>query len=1112
MGGTDTVWTPKRVVLLAAGFVLFVLAYAGYSAVLGGINGLPPLPPEYLESGPAVIVKPKRESSIVEKLEVAFGKNCEEINRPIRLDLHSKNMVLTADQFVIVQPGAKRVQLIKVSLGLFSKDRADGRGLEINTLKADEAFLDLDQPIEKQFDLAKRKIIAAELRNNIILVNNRRTPARDDDLIIIMKHGPLFYDEARHRVSTPDVVDLEDKQSKPKPITIQGKGLELELATETPTPKLGAPGHHVRSGETVSGVKRVDLLQDVRMTLYAGADSGFPGGARKPVPKPAGKTVGKPAATPEKAAVRIHTPGRFRYELSKDHDSATFDVPAPTPGRKPGSPEFVTVVRELPAAKKDGTAGTPPQDTLTCTHLELRLTRRQGSGPAAPRDSSSSDQALDIETAHATAPEVALSSDSEGLIAYGNDFSYDREHRLTVLKGSPQMDALDKEGNRIRARELQIREVKQPGESTDSPGHQQATALGPGTIDLCSKDDKSKEKPRTLMRASWNDRLVSTKDGPHDLLILTGGAAFEDFEHEQTLRADTLKVWLNPREDGAGQTSQAQTVSPQRARRPHHLEAVRNVSAHSAEMNIHDTSRLVVRFKDVPATPAPAAGKLPGSTAGGGNAAPAPPPPPGAIGAAATASGAPMSSATANPATEAKQRPIELSARTVEAWVLRSDARNTLERLETEGSVQVHQAPARPEEKPVDIEGDTLQMHYHPDGNYLVVAADGAGGGLAQLHMDRMHIFGTEVNINQRTNEAWVPGGGCMQMESRTNFQGAQLDHDAVLEIYWDKSMYFNGRFAEFEGGTDKEGAKAGGVQAKQEEARLTCKSMQVFFDRPISLKEGAKTEQPARVKSLGCYQSVQVEDSTFEGKKLVKFQRVKGTQMVMYVLEEDEGTRKSTPNSSPGNVVQTSGPGQVRLLQAGGADPLAPPMPSVTAAPGGGKTTPARPGAAKAPGAEEMKMTFVSFESSMYANNHDNKAVFTKNVRVLNFPCQNPNQEIDLDVMRVNMPEGGMYLECQQLDVQNRPAANGRSNQEMWARGGVKVQARDFWGQSNTVTYNEAKDQIIFEGGADGLARLSKVPANKGKPQEFSGKKIIYIRSTGAFQVDGGNWFTGQN
>src|SRR5262249_7291644 len=151
-------------------------------------------------------------------------------------------------------------------------------------------------------------------------------------------------------------------------------------------------------------------------------------------------------------------------------------------------------------------------------------------------------------------------------------------------------------------------------------------------------------------------------------------------------------------------------------------------------------------------------------------------------------------------------RPIDLSARSVEAWVIRSGPKNQLDKLWTEGSVQVRQDPAKPDEKGVDIKGDTLELTYHPEGNYLVVTGD-----LAQLRMDKIYILGPEVNIDQAANKAWVNGIGAMQMDSATNFQGNKLDRAVPLTVHWNKSMLFNGKFAEFHGG----------IQAEQENARL---------------------------------------------------------------------------------------------------------------------------------------------------------------------------------------------------------------------------------------------------------------------------------------------------
>src|SRR5262249_40107001 len=206
---------------------------------------------------------------------------------------------------------------------------------------------------------------------------------------------------------------------------------------------------------------------------------------------------------------------------------------------------------------------------------------------------------LEIETAHATGKEVTLTSDAEVLEAHGNDFFYNAPTQQTTLKRDPEMWAL-KEGNEIHARELQI---------TNQQGAQQGTAIGPGRLDLLDK--QTGKRP---LHASCCDPLPTRKDGKHDLLILIGEAAFHDDEQGQELRADTLKVWMEPREQDKAAVPKPKDPTEERRPRPHHVEAVGRVLARSRDLNIHDTDRLVLWFKDAPAPiPLPVGPPAPGT-------------------------------------------------------------------------------------------------------------------------------------------------------------------------------------------------------------------------------------------------------------------------------------------------------------------------------------------------------------------------------------------------------------------------------------------------------------------------------------------------------------------
>jgi lipopolysaccharide export system protein LptA len=1112
------VWTPKRVVLLAVGFVMFFSGYAVYANFLGGIDGLPPLPEEYLQRlddqrGPDEPRKPKS-SALQSKLRQAFGAECKEVNCPIKLELHAKRFVLAADTFTIEQDG--RVYLQPLSLAQFGAEKGDGRPVEINTLCARQAYLTFDRPVTNLSELSNRKIVAAELFDQIQVRNNHRTPSRDDDLVVDIDHGPLYYDESKHLIWTKDAVLLRDYQSKPKPTEIRGKMMDMELLTEGPPAKPGAPAPKKGRGESISGVKSIVLHSAVEMNLYPDGQSGFPGGMR---PQPANSAAAKApgGAPPEKAHILIKTPGKFRYDVFKDYDVARFDVAERDAGR---SPNHVKATRTM---ESTGTV-----DQLDCEHLELRLRRREAASKAGA--DSTPDRNLEIETARATGPDglVTLTSDVEKLTAHGSDFFYDASKELTILKGQPIMEA-ERDQNVIRARELHIQDHKpaEPGGKT----YQTATGIGPGTVDLI---DKNSQPYRKVMRASWNDKLISTKDGPHDLLIFTGAATFFDYEHSQTLRADTLKVWLQPGGAAAlaGPTASAQpakagsgqpAAAPQQKEgspKPDHLEAIGNVVARSEGLNIDSAAQLVVWFKDVPADlklPA-AAVAVPGKQAGDavgltvGLAKPLPTGPTPAPGKSAGAGSAIMpqigaakaASPQAGPPKPAEPpRPMHLSAHSIEAWVLRGGDRNTLDKLWTEGDVRVTQAPAKPDERGVDIAGDTLQMNCHPEGNFLVVTGD-----LARLLMDKICIFGPEVNIDQAANKAWVIGSGAMQMESKTSFQGDQLSKPVPLDVRWQKSMLFDGNYAEFHES----------VQAEQENARLLCQRLEVHFDRPISLKEGVKGDQaPARVQHLVCDHNVNVVEETKVGDKVVKYQNLVAPGLNVRTLEPDEDTPLPPPAAAgsdgkaanAGNEVRASGPGVLRILQASADDPAGGPAPPRTTPVTPGATPPATPpdpGGAK-PGpkpAEEMKLTWVSFDKSMYANTKKNKANFYENVRVLSFPCDNPKIEIDLDTMLEKLPPGGIFLRCEQMEVLSRPVKGGKAQQEMIAIGHVRVQSKDMSGRAAKVMYNEEKDQIILEGGDDGYAVLYKYETQGADQPHVRAKRITYMRKTGQYRTEG--------
>src|SRR4029077_7586698 len=211
-----------------------------------------------------------------------------------------------------------------------------------------------------------------------------------------------------------------------------------------------------------------------------------------------------------------------------------------------------------------------------------------------------------------------------------------------------------------------------------------------------------------------------------------------------------------------------------------------------------------------------------------------------------------------------------------------------------------------PEDKGVDIRGDSLQLNHFIDGNILVVT--GNARELAWVQLDKLTMQGKEVNIDQRANRSWINDIGVMQMLTATDFEGNKLAKPTQVTIHWNKEMWFDGKRAFF----------SGGITAEQNNSDLRCQEMQVTLDRPVSFKEGERNSTPAKVQQLVCgpgaqepggqgpsRQLVIVQDTKFEGSKLVGYQRLHTQELH---VDNTEGK-------------MDAGPGILNLLQLGTAE-----------------------------------------------------------------------------------------------------------------------------------------------------------------------------------------------
>jgi hypothetical protein len=341
-------------------------------------------------------------------------------------------------------------------------------------------------------------------------------------------------------------------------------------------------------------------------------------------------------------------------------------------------------------------------------------------------------------------------------------------------------------------------------------------------------------------------------------------------------------------------------------------------------------------------------------------------------------------------------------------------------------------------------------------------------------------ILGPLVNIDQTTNETWVRGRGLMRMPSKTDFNGNPLAKESEMTINWQKSMYFDGQMAKF----------VGSVRAEQGNGHVACEAMQVFLDRKVSLREGNRGGQTAKVDKLLCEQEVWVDDSAFgpDG-RLTSYKRIRCPELAV-----------DNDNETGDSQVSAAGPGTVRLFQLGAKGEIFPGASNSTGPqPARGKPAKPKPAGPNSKVEEEFKLTNVSFGGRMSANNKRGVATFYDDVIVIHLPCNNPDLKID----DFRPPRESTRLRCDRLVVLNHKHPDGTSSQEMTAYVKVTIDGPDFSGTADIVKFDESKDQLILEGTPGNPAILEKQDARGGNRKKVRGLQIIYSPKSGEVHGD---------
>lgn len=355
--------TPRRTLMLLAGFLAFGTAYAVYARFLGWLDGLPQLPEAMLIESVGEFRPPDNPQAPTQvRLAEAFGPKAPETDYayyPNQFSfVNGESVVVLASGPVPVNPDSHRVTLSPFSLAMFGKPkpahlRKPGEVPEITTVHADKGILEFDRKITNPNDMKTAKLVRLELisdieqtfpdprRGTVHITNNQRSPDRDRQLTI-RTVGPVFYRDAKATPGAPAAhgpdlwtdayVEIVDRQNLPRavgtgaPATATGKSADLRTAgavadiiagrrpppptvtaiglrvyLEPPVPP-GQPKPKKAGSGGLNGVRRIDLLEQVLVHLWVdNGRSGFGG-----PPAPGAATAAEPA--PKSSALALTPP------------------------------------------------------------------------------------------------------------------------------------------------------------------------------------------------------------------------------------------------------------------------------------------------------------------------------------------------------------------------------------------------------------------------------------------------------------------------------------------------------------------------------------------------------------------------------------------------------------------------------------------------------------------------------------------------------------------------------------------------------------------------------------------------------------------------------------
>ena len=562
---------------------------------------------------------------------------------------------------------------------------------------------------------------------------------------------------------------------------------------------------------------------------------------------------------------------------------------------------------------------------------------------------------------------------------------------------------------------------------------------GPGWLSGRMKLDD----PKSAFYVQWGKELKIHPQDNRQLLSILGGSVVR-LSDEQKLTADNIWFWMKvvPKSKNANVAKSKSTLLPMKSGiQPDQMVALGNVVATMPQITA-DTSRLEVWFRQKQIVEK----KENTNPSSGGRVRPSP------LGGSRSEPKKPTSH-------------YKIKGNLVRIKVLQEGDSTQAEGVQVVGNVKVTETQLQTTtEKPLLIRGHELTVQ-NASNRAAVISINGdqrlnGKDAWAYLEAKGLTLSGQQIVLNRGVNKLWIPGAGKMTLPLDRDLQGNPISRPQTVAITWKKRMDFDGRAIVYQ---DQ-------VEVRGQSQRTLTKVLEVQLAKRVDFSKPPKKREKTDLSKLICRGGVWVENRKFDKNGLVSIETISAKD-----LDVDQQT---------GNIF-AAGPGWIKSIGIGTVNSL-----NIA----GDKKKKIK----EKPQKTGLNFMLVNFNKQIKGNLHQKVLVFSDQIKTVYGPVKKWDEELNPDKLD-SVGENGVVMNCQKLTLTQIADVNDakKTTVDLAAEGNTLVENPTFTARADRITFSQAKDLLILQGGSRSDAQLWHQARVGGPVIREAARKILYWRGT---------------